>query len=229
MRGEGVSGEDASGVRSPQAESAGPVDPDAIPAGTNVLIAGPALTGKRRILFEILGASDARAGAIVTTKTPAARIRSWFEAVVGPAEWSLSIVDCVSQSTSFDRRESDPGVRYVSSPGDLTGIGIGLSGVMADWHADRVVDPRVGVTSLSTLAMYADLKRLYRFCYVVTGRIRTVAGVGVFTLDTNAGSSQTIDTLVGLFDAVIDVRETDEEPELRVRGGAFGPRSWTAF
>lgn len=216
-------------MQSPAIETDSPIDPGGIPTGTNVLIAGPALTGKRRIVFEILGASDARTGAIVTTKTPAARIRSWFESVVGPGEWSLSIIDCVSQSTSFGRRDPDPGVRYVSSPGDLTGIGIGLSGLMADWHADRVIDPRVAVTSLSTLAMYAELKRLYRFCYVITGRIRTVDGVGAFTLDTNAGSSQTLDTLVGLFDAVIEVRETDDGPELRVRGGAFGPRSWTAF
>lgn len=205
-----------------------PIDGGRVPAGTNILIAGPALTGKRQIAFEIVGGSASRTASLVTTKASAARVRSWFENAVGSLDdWELRVIDCVSRSTGFGTAREEPGVELVSSPGDLTGIGIDLFGTYADWHERGVRDPRVGVVSLSTLLMYADLKQVYRFLYVVTGRLRTVNGVGAFTIDTNAGSRDAIDSLKGLFDAIVEIREGDDGPELRVRGGDFGPRSWT--
>jgi hypothetical protein len=37
--------------------------------------------------------------------------------------------------------------------------------------------------------------------------------------------------LLPLFDSVVETRETDDGPELRVRGGRadLGPRTWTRF
>lgn len=206
-----------------------PFDATAIPAGTNVLIGGPALTGKRRVAYEILGGAASREGCLVTTKAPAARTRSWFESVVGSLDdWRVQFIDCVSRSTSFDRQPDRPDVTFVSSPGDLTGVGIEMFGTLAGWHEAGTVDPRVCLTSLSTLLMYAELKQVYRFCYVLTGRTRTVGGVGAYTIDTNAGSRQAIDTLKGVFDAFVQVRNEDDR-QLRVRGADFGPHTWTSF
>ena len=217
------------GAVEPPVEVTHPVDGGRVPAGTNVLIAGPALTGKRSVEFAIVGGSASRTAVLVTTKASADRMRSWFEREVGSVdEWNLRVIDCVSRSTAFGSVRERPDVHFVSSPGDLTGIGIDLFGTYADWHAASVEDPRVGLTSLSTLLMYADLKQVYRFLYVVTGRLRSVGGVGAFTVDTNAGSHEAIDALRGLFDAVVEVRD-EERRELRVRGGEFGPRSWTEF
>jgi hypothetical protein len=188
------------------------------------------MTGKRRLAFEVVGGSDSETGCLVTTKARADRMRSWFESVVGPTDdWDLSVIDCVTRSTSFGRTDDAPGVQYLSSPADLTGIGIGLTGLFSDWHGAAVADPRIAVHSLSTFLMYADLKQVYRFLYVTTGRLGTVGGVGAYTLDTNTGSSQVVDTLQQLFDAMIEVRDGPDAPELRVRGGDFGPRRWTEF
>ncbi|MEZ3115948.1 RAD55 family ATPase [Halobaculum sp. MBLA0147] len=207
-----------------------PLDPTAVAPGTSVLVAGPAMTGKRRLAFQLLGGSASRTGCLVTTKARAQRVRSWVEAVVGDtSDWDLSVVDCVAQSTSFGERETEPDVAYVSSPADLTGIGIELTRLFSGWHADAVRDPRLAVHSLSTLLMYASLKQVYRFLYVVTGRLRVVDGVGAYTLDTNTGSSEVLDTLTQVFDALVEVRDEGERPEVRVRGADFGPQAWTPF
>lgn len=211
-------------------QGAGPLDPDAVPSGTSVLVAGPAMTGKRQLAFDIAGASESDTACLVTTKAQAPRIRSWFESVVGDLDgWDLSIIDAVSRSMAFERQSDSPGIEHVSSPADLTGIGIKLTGIFSDWHERSVVDPRLAVHSLSTLLMYADLKQVYRFLYVVTGRLRVVDGVGAYTLDTNGGSSEVLSTFKQLFDAMVEVRDGPEQPELRVRGGDFGPRNWTEF
>lgn len=215
-------------VESPAEVESSPIDAEAIQPGTNVLIAGPALTGKRRVAFDIVAASRSKSACLVTTKASADRTRSWFAESVGLLdEWDLTLIDCVSRSTGFGRLRPKEGVNYVTSPGDLTGIGISLSGRLADWDKGDVRDPRIMLSSLSTLLMYASLKQVYRFCYVVTGRIRLVNGVGVFTIDTNSGSREATETLQGLFDAMIELREGDDGPQVRVRGGSFGPKQWT--
>ena len=215
----------------PDAVEVDPLRTGAIDPGTSILVAGPAMTGKRRLLFDLVGGSAPRTGAFVTTKKPARKMAAWFAATrPDPEAWDLSVVDCTG-SVGRERRSRTPEIddlRVVSSPGDLTGVGIELTGILRGWHHDSVTDPRVGLHSLSTLLMYADLKRVYQFLHVVTTRVASVDGVGVYTLDVTAGGS-THDPLKQLFDAMVEVRSGEDGSEFRVRGGDFGPRSWTAF
>jgi len=208
-----------------------PLRADAVDPGTSVLVAGPAMTGKRRLLFDLVGGSASQTGAFVTTKKPARKMAAWFAATrPDPEAWDLSVVDCTG-SVGRERRSRTPEIddlRVVSSPGDLTGVGIELTGILREWHHDSVADPRVGLHSLSTLLMYADVKRVYQFLHVVTTRIASIDGVGVYTLDVTAGGSAH-DALKQLFDAMVEVRSGEEGSEFRVRGGDFGPRSWTEF
>jgi hypothetical protein len=76
--------------------------------------------------------------------------------------------------------------------------------------------------------MYADVKRIYQFLHVVTTRIATVDGVGVFTMDVSP-RGDTADEITHLFDALVQVRDSADGPEFRVRGRDFGPRKWTEF
>lgn len=214
----------------PDAVDVDPLDASAVEPGTSVLVVGPPMTGKRRLLFDLVGGSESRTAAFVTTKKPADRMRAWFEATRPDGEaWDLSFVDC---SGSRGGLGSDGAavadLRTVSSPGDLTGIGIELTGILRGWHHDSVADPRVGLHSLSTLLMYADVKRIYQFLHVVTTRIATVDGVGVFTMDVSP-RGDTADEITHLFDALVQVRDSADGPEFRVRGRDFGPRKWTEF
>lgn len=205
-----------------------PLDAAAIPSGHNVLVAGPALTGKRRLMFEVMCGTEDRAGVVVTTKRSAAHMRAEFGNHALLDDWRLRIVDCVSRQRAVGRvRETDE-VRYMSSAGDLTGIGIAVSGFLQDfYHDDGVEEARLGLHSLSTMLMYADIRRVYQFVHVITGRVESSDFVGAFTLDTTTGDDEPLDRLTQLFDSVVEVRQADSGPELRVRGGSFGPAAWT--
>ncbi|MFT4922341.1 MAG: hypothetical protein ACI8XM_001555 [Haloarculaceae archaeon] len=104
---------------------------------------------------------------------------------------------------------SDWAVRSVESPSDLTGIGIELSELLSGMAkaADDDEDIVVCFNNITSLLQYADLQRAFRFLHVVTGRVKTVGGVGHYHIDPDAHDQQTLATLKGLFDAVVEVNE----------------------
>ncbi|WP_310930174.1 DUF7504 family protein [Halogeometricum luteum] len=198
-----------------------------IPAGRSLLVTGPVMTGKRRIMNSLLAAGDpaARGTAIVTTRKPGDTIEREFRSLADVPDGQFSVVDCVSRSGGFGLAEAAPGRRYISDPGDLTGIGIAMTEFMRRFHEEGR-DARIGLHTLSTMLMYVDLKRVFQFLHVVTGRIATSGFSGVFVLDDNVVSEREEMIMLQPFDAVMEVRE-DERTELRVRGADFGPRAWT--
>ncbi|MBX0286172.1 DUF7504 family protein [Haloarcula salinisoli] len=206
-----------------------PLDAADIDPGTSVLVAGPAMTGKRDLMLDIVQGSKESVGCLVTTKKSASRVRSWFDSVVADADdWSLTIVDCVGTSGVFGEPTGTDVVR-VSSPRDMTGIGIKLTGFLQRQHAAGTTDPRIGFHSLSTLLMYTDLGTVYRFSHVINSRISTAGAVGAVTLDTTSRNADAVETLSGVFDALVEVETDDSGRKLRVKGDAFGPSSWTYF
>ncbi|MFC7233861.1 DUF7504 family protein [Halosegnis marinus] len=90
----------------------------------------------------------------------------------------------------------------VSSPGDLTGLGIKLSQCLSSWEGGATT---VRFDSLTTLLQFADLKRVFRFVHVLTGRLDSADAVGYFHVDPGAHDDQTLATLRGLFDTVLEV------------------------
>jgi hypothetical protein len=94
----------------------------------------------------------------------------------------------------------------VSSPGDLTGLGIKLSQCLSAWEGDAN-RTTVRFDSLTTLLQFAELKRVFRFVHVLLGRIDSANAVGYFHLDPAAHDDQTLATLRGLFDAVYELED----------------------
>ncbi len=98
-------------------------------------------------------------------------------------------------------------VRTVENPADLTGVGIELSELLSGLA--KAADDGEHITfcfnSITSLLQYADVQRAFRFLHVVTGRVKTVGGTGHYHLDPEAHDAQTMATLKGLFDAVVEV------------------------
>jgi len=184
--------------------------------GTNLLLTGPPLTGKRSLMMDVLAAGTERGdGAIVvTTKDGAERVLKDYQKRTAYEGKPVAVVDCVTRQQGVnDVRESDR-IKYASSPVDMTGIGIKL-GVPAGVRRSGIEQNRVMVHSLSTLLMYSDLQTVFRFLHVFTGRIQSVNGLGLFSIDSTSHDEQAMNTLKQLFDGVITVPE-DEEPKIRL-------------
>jgi len=186
--------------------------------GTNLLVTGPPLTGKRALCLDILAAgTEQKNGAIVvTTKDGAERVLSDYKKRTAYQGRPVAVVDCVTRQQGVNDVLDDERIKYTSSPVDMTGIGIKLSEFLQAFYQDRGIQKnRIMVHSLSTLLMYSDLQTVFRFLHVFTGRIQSVGGLGLFCIDSTAHDQQTMNTLTQLFDGIITTSE-DADPDIRI-------------
>jgi KaiC/GvpD/RAD55 family RecA-like ATPase len=188
----------------------GPDLDEEVPPGTNILVSGPPLSGKRSLCLDILasGVENGEGAIIVTTKDGADRVLDDFETRTPYEDRPVAVVDCVTRQQGVADTRDDDRIKYASSPVDMTGIGIKLSEFLQTFYRNQGVERnRVMVHSLSTLRMYADLQAVFRFLHVFTGRIQSVDGLGVFAIDDSAHDDQTMNTLKQLFDGILTTQE----------------------
>ncbi len=192
--------------------------------GTNVLVAGPPLAGKRQIAFDILasGANRGDGSIIVTTKDSANKVLEGLDTRLDDGlEPDIGVVDCVTKQRGIGTIDDDPRIKYASSPVDMTGIGIKLSEFLQDFYEMRGnTENRVLLHSVSTLLMYSDLQTVFRFLHVFTGRIQSADALGLYVIDSTAHDDQAMNTLKQLFDAVIELEASadGDEPTIRTAG-----------
>lgn len=189
--------------------------------GTNLLVSGPPMVEKRRVALEILSTGTQRGDGtvVVTTKDSADRILEEFAGLADTDDGPVGVVDCVSRQQGIDGLEDGPRVKYASSPVDMTGIGIALSEFLEEFQG-RVRDRRhrVLLHSLSTMLMYSDLQTVFRFLHVLSGRVQSVDGLGLYVIDATAHDDRTMNTLKQLFDGVLAVEQGEDGPAVSLRG-----------
>lgn len=175
---------------------------------SNVLLLAPSLGGQGNdVCLDLLtqtAPSETNILAISYTDTPQEWVDNWLDhAGVSPIRGGIVSVG------QADAEIDDPSwaVKTVENPSDLTGIGIELSELLSGIATAADSDEQIMVCfdGITSLLQYADLQRAFRFLHVVTGRVKTVGGIGHFHLDPEAHDPQTLATLKGLFDAVIEV------------------------
>jgi archaellum biogenesis ATPase FlaH len=105
-------------------------------------------------------------------------------------------------------------IETVSSPNDLTGLGIRITEFLADWedNDNRTV---VCFDSLTALLQYVELETAYEFLHILTGRMAALDAFAHFHMDPDAHDQQTIESISTLMDAV--VRTEDGEQIVRTR------------
>ncbi len=186
--------------------------------GTNLLVAGPPMTGKRRLTFDVLAQGTGDGVIIVTTKSTGKQVLSEYESRRAGSDSPVGIVDCVSKQQGMNPGRID-GIEFASSPVDMTGIGIKLSEFLQRFYDSGSRSNRIAFDSLSTLLMYSNLQTVFRFLHVFTGRVQSAEALGLFVIDSSAHDAKTMSTLRQLFDGEIEVREADgNESEIRMKG-----------
>ena len=195
-------------------ELAGDLEDVNVAPGSNLLVLGQAMTGKQRLTHEILarGAIGGDGTIIVSTSDGAGHVIRAFEQAIGEVneEPVVGVIDCVSGEQVDDDLEGSYQIRYASSPVDMTGIGINLSELLETFHEEKRLERnRVMLDNISTMLMYSNLQTIFRFLHVFTGRVQNADGLGLYLLDPSAHDAQTLNTLKGLFDGMIEI-EDDE-------------------
>ncbi|MDR5657077.1 MAG: RAD55 family ATPase [Halobacteriota archaeon] len=199
---------------------------DSVDPGTNILVSGPAMSGKRALMLEILGhgARQGDGSVVVTANDGGAQIYREYREIAPADEAYVRIIDSIGSTGNGDLEGI---VESVSSPGDLTGMGIEFSQISKDAAGNGVDRIRVAFDSLSALLMYVDLERLFRFLHVFTRQIQSKDWIGMFAIDPDSHESKVINTLNQLFDGVFEIRVPDAGGrEIRARGFGNPPTEW---
>jgi KaiC/GvpD/RAD55 family RecA-like ATPase len=198
--------------------------------GSNILVSGPAMSGKERLAYDILadGARNGDGAVVVSTSDGASTIVNDFRDLVPELEESqLGVVDCRGEGSGDSGSLDGAYVHQVSSPGDLTGIGIGITKALEGLHNSGRDKGRLALVSLSTMLTYTDKKTVFKFCHVLSSRLDSAGYIGVFTIDSGAHDEQTLQVIKQAFDGLIEIRDAaGGGRECRVLGLAGEPTPW---
>lgn len=189
--------------------------PEQLRGAANILVLVPSFGHNTSAVCTDLCAGDDPPSATVMSVTyrrsPAEWIETWERHTgTGPAHGMVIGVGDQRDGATSDDAEAWT-VETVENASDLTGLGIELSDFLGRAHEAESVDQlRLCFDSVTALLQYADVKRTFRFLHVVTGRVKSANAVAHYHLDPAAHDEQTLATIKGLFDAVVDVDENGD-------------------
>lgn len=187
---------------------------DANTNGENVLVLADAMTGDADAyctdrVSAPHGPIAPNALLVSLDDTPDSR----FDAIVRPGAGTPSNVGIIccdrTRSAAAAGPQHGPGVApgpwitTVSSPGDLTGLGVRIDQALTAW-SDGPGPIELCFHSLTTLLQYVDERAVFRFCHALTSHLDTVGASSHFHLDPSAVDERTVTTLSALFDRVVD-------------------------
>lgn len=118
-------------------------------------------------------------------------------------------------TTAQSPQPSSVPVDYVDGT-TLTDLGVAISEAIAEFEALADLDPaelRVCVDSLTPLVEH-DRETLFRFLDLLNSRIRSVSGMGHVHLPVDR-ETELVHLLEPLFDAVVELRVKDSQPQQR--------------
>jgi hypothetical protein len=178
---------------------------DRIDGARTVLVQAPPLGAHRGVCASLLAGSAAPSVLFVTYTRGASDCLGRVEGT--PTE-EVGVIT-VGGSLGADSVEGVDRTERVESPGDLTGLGIAIDGVLSAW------EPPVTVCfeSLTALLQYVPFETAYEFAHTITGRAYAADARIHFHVDPDAHDRQEIAGLASLFDASV----TPAEDRVRVR------------
>lgn len=198
--------------------------------GTNLLIAGPTMSGKRQLTLELLADGHEEGDGmlfIMTSESAAVLIEDldrWYPTL---DRERIGIIDCAGVENG---NTEDVSLESLSSPRDLTGISIATARRLQQFSDHGISTVRHGLISVSTLLAYLDLDTVFKFLHIYTRRITDTRGLGIFTINPTAHDPQTINTLINEFDGIIELRHADTgEREAHLRGLTDATDTWYQF
>lgn len=174
-------------------------------------------------LLTLESTDDTNALSITYTQSPCDRLALCEQyAESRPAEAAIINIDVNTRSaTSVADDESgeiptELRIDHVSSPTDLTGLGIKITNQLDTW--DTEVPSRQIVAcfhSVTTLLQYIDLRRSFKFLNILTTRFTNADAIAHYHMDLSAHDEQTISQLSHLFDAILEYE--NQEWSVRTR------------
>jgi hypothetical protein len=100
----------------------------------------------------------------------------------------------------------------VSTPSDLTGLGIQIGQFLSTWDSPVFIC----FESLTSMLQYVDFQTAFEFLHAITGQIHAANARAHFHVDPSAHDEKDIAGITSLFDAKVSLQE-DQEHTVRKR------------
>lgn len=157
------------------------------------------------------GASDVIG--VTLTRSPDARLEAWraHGGLPDASRIGFVVTGEVVRSPTASTGETgsplpstaEPILAAVSSPADMTGLGIELGEFFAEW-ADHEARLTLCFHTLTTFLQYADVRSAFTFLHELAGRVRDLGGLAHYHLDPSAHDEMTVNAFLGLVDAAVE-------------------------
>src|SRR5512138_1456289 len=205
-------------------------------AGTNILILAPPMSAADQLAYALTKPAVGEYAIVLSTNERAAEVVDAFK-LAGADKRFTGVIDAITKSstpTIADTRR----LMFVSSPTDLTGIGIKFSNMIETIFENEFSDGEAGlfpppirfcVNSISTLLMYRRLEVLYQFLHVLTAKLKKIEGVGVYILNSESFDEKTLSMIKQLMNCVVEVKLEQNVSYLRVLGIRGVTGDWLKF
>jgi hypothetical protein len=166
---------------------------------TNILLEEPPLGEGRDVCSSLLveGVPEPNVLFVSFTRAASDCVAQLDDDTVG----KVGVITVGDGSTAVD----DDSVRTenVSTPSDLTGLGISIGKVLSGWDEPVFIC----FDSLTAMLQYVDTKTAYEFLHAITGQIHAADARAHFHIDPSAHDSKDVAGITSLFDARLTLRE----------------------
>jgi hypothetical protein len=205
-------------------------------AGTNILTLAPPMSQADQLAYALTRPLTGEYAIVLSTNERAAEVVDAFKAA-GADKRFIGVIDAITKSSTPSIIDT-PRLMFVSSPTDLTGIGIKFSnmietifeGNFSEGEAGLFPPPiRFSVNSISTLLMYRRLEVLYQFLHVLTAKLKKIEGVGIYLLNSESFDDKTLSLIKQLMQCVIEVKVEQNINYMRIRGLHGVSGDWMKF
>ena len=205
-------------------------------AGSNILILAPPMSSAEQLAYALSCPLAGEYAIVLSTNERAAEVIDYFR-LAGADKRFVGVIDAITKSSSPGIADTKR-MMFVSSPTDLTGIGIKFSTMVETIFAGEFSEGEGGlfpppvrfcVNSISTLLMYRRLEVLYQFLHVLTAKLKKIDGIGIYLINKESFDDRTLSLVKQLMTAVIEVKVEADGSYLRVTGLRGVTPGWLKF
>lgn len=205
-------------------------------AGTNLLILAPPMSNAEQFAYALTKPQPGEYSIILSTNERAAEVVDYFKSA-GSNKHFVGVIDAITKS-SMPGIADTPRLMFVTSPTDLTGIGIKFStmiesifeGTFSEEDTGLFPPPiRFCINSISTLLMYRRLEVMYQFLHVITAKLKKTDGVGIYLLNNESFDDKTISLIKQLMSGVIEIKYDENGSYFRITGLKGMTTEWLKY
>ncbi len=88
---------------------------------------------------------------------------------------------------------------------------------------------RYCVLSLTSMLMFRKIDVIYQFLHVVTSKLKKMGSIGIFLINSETFDQKTVAIVKQLMNVVVEIRNDDLGPALRVQGSMGISMNWSKF